>query len=188
MARQLNTREYVLVAVLVAATGIAWYTMSGTDGSRRASDEAGGGASVGQAPVVEIARLAGGSEDYDQNGRNLFKYYTPPPPPRPKVERKVVTPPPKPKREAPRVVKSPTPARAATPQPPRIPFQYIGFMGPKNGKIAVFSEGEEILVAQAGDLVREQFRVVEFKYEAVVMGYVDERFKDKTTELKQQRR
>ena len=43
-------------------------------------------------------------------------------------------------------------------------------------------------LARAGDIVEKQFRLVEFKYESVIMGYVDERFKDKTTELRQQHR
>jgi hypothetical protein len=71
------------------------------------------------------------------------------------------------------------------PKPPAINFTYLGYLGPKNGKIAVFEDGNQVMLARAGDVVKDQFRVVEFGFEAVVMGYVDERFKDQTSELRQ---
>jgi hypothetical protein len=44
-----------------------------------------------------------------------------------------------------------------------------------------------MLLARAGETVEKDFTVVEFKYESVVMGYVDTRFKDMTTELNMRR-
>lgn len=190
MARRITGREYFLIAVLVAAGGIAYYTMRGPGGASSDGDETTAASDLGDPPVVQMTRLTGTTEDYDPQGRDLFKYYTPPPPPPPAPpQRKVAAPPPQ------REVKPPPPRPTtpevrgpSTPQPPRIPFQYIGLLGPKDSRIAVFEQGEEILVARAGEVLNDQFRVVEFKYEAVVMGYTDKRFSDKTTELKMKRR
>jgi len=189
MARKITGREYFLIAILVAATGIAYYTLRRPGGGGAGDDEVAAASDLGDPPVVHMARLAGTTEDYDPQGRDLFKYYTPPPPPRAAPPPRVVREPPKQpvKAAVPRVT-TPDVRGPSIPQPPRIPFQYIGHLGPKDSRIAVFEQGEEILVARAGEVLNDQFRVVEFKYEAVVMGYTDKRFSDKTTELKQKRR
>ena len=73
------------------------------------------------------------------------------------------------------------------PRPPSVNFEYLGYLGPKDDKIAVFEKGEELEQARVGEVILEQFRLLEFKYEAVVIGYVDERFRDQSTELKMSR-
>ena len=60
-------------------------------------------------------------------------------------------------------------------------------MGPKEAKIAVFETNDELELFRIGEVVRSQFRLVDFKYESVVIGYVDDRFKGMTTELEQSR-
>ena len=47
----------------------------------------------------------------------------------------------------------------------------------------MFEAGENMVLARSGEVVQEKFRVLEFRYETIVMGYTDERFRDKTTEL-----
>lgn len=190
MARKMSGREYFLLAVLVTALGVAYYSLRGPGAGSASGDDVTDVGDLGEPPVVHMARLTASVADYDPHGRDLFKYYTPPPPPRQApAQRKAAAPPPK------QVVKTPPPRVTtpeirgpAVPQPPRIPFQYIGHLGPKDERIAVFERGDDILVARAGEVVEGQFRVLEFKYEAVVMGYTDERFSDKTTELKQTKR
>ena len=71
----------------------------------------------------------------------------------------------------------------ATPQPPGIPLKFIGYLGPKDDRIAVFEDGKELYIAQAGEVVQEQFRVVEIRFETVVMGYTDEKWAGRTREL-----
>jgi len=39
------------------------------------------------------------------------------------------------------------------------------------------------MLARVGDVVEAKFKLLEFKYEKVVLGYTDERFKDSKTEL-----
>jgi hypothetical protein len=183
--RKLTTREYVLTVLLGVVAVFLFYlnrdsSSLGGPGSAGEDDEF----ELGLAPVVQLERLAGRIEDYDSGGRNLFSYYTPPPP---VVKR---TPPPVTKAETPRSkppVINPRPPRPVdtTPRPPAIDLTYLGYLGPKENKIAVFEDGQDLLLARAGEIVREQFRVVDFGYETIVMGYVDERFKDQTTELRQ---
>jgi hypothetical protein len=188
MAYKLSKREGFLVAVLIVAGGLALFYGSGGR-IFSPSEEPAELALLGEPPLIQIDRLARGAESFDPKARNLFQYSAPPrpaaPPPPP-------TPPPK--REPPRVRKPPPSrqqqqAQTAELQPPKIKFEFIGVLGPKDAKIAVFEQPgeEEILLARAGEVVERKFRLLEFKYEAVVMGYTDERFKDKTTELIQKR-
>jgi hypothetical protein len=186
--RKPTGREYFWIVVL-AVMGLAYlaYRDEGFLGGRQDEDKK--NSALGIAPIVRMAALAARTEDYDPKGRNLFEYYTPPPPNR-------MAPPPRP------VVTAPTTAPTVRPvqrngnprkqvnagiTPPRIHFKYIGFLGPKDAKIAVFEDGEGMLLARAGEIVEKDFTVVEFKYESVVMGYVDTRFKDMTTELNMRR-
>ena len=60
-------------------------------------------------------------------------------------------------------------------------------MGHKDNKIAVFEDGDAILIAQAGEVVEKDFVVVEFKYDSILMGYTDEQFTGQTTELESDR-
>lgn len=192
MARKLTTREYVMIGGLAAAVIVVYVLRGGGGfgfGGGSKSDRA-EGPELGEAPVVLMANLEPDPAGYDPDARNLFDYYTPPPPKRPpppprpprqQQERKPVQRPPAPVKQAPRA--------PAGPSPPPITFKYIGFLGPNHEQIAVFEGDEdEMTLARAGDIVEKQFRLVEFKYESVIMGYVDERFKDKTTELRQQHR
>jgi hypothetical protein len=189
MARRLTRREWSLIG-FVALLGLAALWIRDPEfrlGGRPAEkvDEA---LDLGDAPVIQLAKLEPVPEDYDRRGRNLFQYYTPPPPPRrqtkqpPKVRvRKPPPPPPPPAVTPPR---STTPPK---PQPPRISFAYLGYLGPKNNRIAVFEDGDDIFLARAGEVVRDKFRVVDFGYEKLIMGYTEERFKDQTTELDQKK-
>jgi hypothetical protein len=187
--RKPTGRESFFIVVL-AAFGLA-YLAYRDDGRLFGSgqEEQKKSAALGIAPIVRMADLAAHSEDYDARGRNLFEYYTPPPPPRKAPPQR-------------NVVKAPPPIRKATPPvaganrggpvnagvtPPTINFKYLGYLGPKNDKIAVFEDGEGMLLARFGETVEKEFTVVEFKYESVVMGYVDTRFKDMTTELNMRR-
>ena len=40
-----------------------------------------------------------------------------------------------------------------------------------------------MVLARTGDTVQVQFKVVDFKYEVVVLGFTDKRFSEETTEL-----
>ena len=185
--RQLSRREYTLLGLLALAGVVLFYFAPKAGiGGAAGHESFGDVAKLGEAPVVNLDRLAGRTDRYDPDGRNLFQYYTPPPP--------VVAPPPTPP-PTPRPIATPPPVmvnrdppdgRAYRPQPPAINLTYLGFLGPKDNRIAVFEDGQEMLLAKKGEVVKQQFRVVDFGFETVVMGYVDERFRGETQELPQQ--
>jgi hypothetical protein len=186
MARKLTPREYFFIGVL-AMSGVVYLLYRGEARLFGGGpEEAKEGGPMGIAPIVRLHQLSHEPENYDPKGRNLFEYYTPPPPPRPKVER--------PKQAAKKPVdtaadrrkammQKPQPVKKPELRPPNINFKYLGYLGPKNDKIAVFEQGEEMMLARAGEVVEEDFRLIEFKYESVVMGYVDTKYRDMTTEL-----
>jgi len=199
--RKLTTREMVLVGLLaLGGLGYAWYksqqsvTLSG-------ADAAAGGEKVtlaDQAPEIDIALLERKAEPYDRSGRNLFQYSKRPPTPEEIAARRRAEELARKQREAAEAARladlqaqrdaaakaAPSAPRGpVVAQPPGIPLQYIGYFGPKENKIAVFLNGEEQLLARTGDTLQERFRVVEIRFETVVMGYTDPRFEDRTREL-----
>lgn len=189
MARKLTTREIVLVVGLaVVAVAVLWFRDEGGlfgGGGEKGRELA----PLGQAPRVNTDRLIADAEAFDATGRNLFQFYTPPPPPR---QARKAPPPTKPNPSAnanrKKTVRRPAPPpQARGPRPPNVDFEYLGYLGPKDDKIAVFEKGEELEQARVGEVILEQFRLLEFKYEAVVIGYVDNRFRDQSTELKMSR-
>lgn len=186
--RKLTSREVFLILVVAALAILGWvYGRGGHLGGGAGAAEELGELSFGDPPVVELARLGLQPDDYNSNARNLFRYYTPPPPPRvaaPPVQRQA----PPPRTAAP-PVKPQTPRTLAPPvqQAPRPGFRYIGFMGPKDNKIAVLEKGDDVILAAVGEVVDQHFVIREFKYETLVIGYTAERWADEQTELPMKR-
>jgi hypothetical protein len=201
-SRKVSTREMFLAAILIGVlVWTIWYLTG------KAMEGAGAGASEsstvafrkGDAPQVRIDLLAGAAEPYDQNGRDLFKYSKRPPTAEElEAERRRL--------EAERLAREEalrrqrearanrentgpkqTPPRPPGPRPPKITFQYIGYLGPKDDRIAVFENGEELLLARVGEKLQEKFELREIDYESVVIGYTDPRFEKQTKTLNQTR-
>jgi len=106
-------------------------------------------------PTLKLDLLARVRSATDVGGkRNLFEFYTPPPPPV-KVEPIKPTPP-KPA-EPPKVI-SATPVK---PPPTPIPFKFYGYAGAvRDGNLrALLVDGEETFVVRAGDVVRNRWRI-----------------------------
>ena len=61
---------------------------------------------------------------------------------------------------------------AAGPQPPPIDLDYLGSFGPARRKIAVFSDGETIHNAMAGEILAGKFIVHQIGYESVDLKFV----------------
>jgi len=182
--RKLNTREKVLLGLLTAAGIAGWFGMRGSGigfGGASEGPEALGPIS-GEPPVVRVDLLAQDQVAFDPNGRNLFAYYTPPAPKRARPKPKA--PPAPPPAPPPKKRSTPKSKVAKEPQPPTPDFSYVGYLGPKDSKIAVFSVGEELQVARVGEVVQAQFELREFRYDSVVFGFTDPQFQGKTTELK----
>jgi hypothetical protein len=201
MARQLSGREKGLALLLVGATAwVVWSQATKQIGPSSAdiAIEKAKEASVESAPVVRMDLLERESDSFDGGRRDLFQYSVRPPTAaelrarRDEEERERL------RRELEAKANAEAAARMAEdrerrakelainpPKPPAPPIQlkYLGYFGPKTDKIAAFEDGEEVLVAKQGDIVKGQFRVVEIRYESVVMGYTNPQFRNETREL-----
>ena len=97
----------------------------------------------------------------------------------------VRTPPPAPPRQMPRPTGTKTVVKtspiAAVPKPT---FTYFGHLGPKGDRYGAFEGKEGVFLARVGDVVDKKFKLLEFKYDSVVFGYVDEKYENRRTELK----
>jgi len=189
MARRLTRREYGLLALLsLVAVALLYFKQGGRlPGQGGAAAEIAGLEELGEPPQVHMDLLARNVASYDPGGRDLFKYYTPPPPPRAAPAVRPAPPPPKPRPEPPPVQANTTPPPVRSRKPPQINLTYLGFLGPKTNKIAVFEDpaADDILLVRAGEVIRDQFRVVDFGYQSITMGYIDKEFENETTELPQ---
>ena len=91
---------------------------------------------------------------YQGSSRNIFQVYTPPPPPAPP------TPPP----SNPTATAGPTPPPPPPPPPPAptIPLKFYGVATPPGSthKKAFLTDGEEIFIAQEGELIAKFYKVV----------------------------
>lgn len=193
--RKLTAREIVLLAVMgLAGLMYLWYASTrGTISAEQLADFGASDGLTGSAPVVSpwVVDVAA----YDQNGRDLFKYGQRPPSQtqiRKSEEdeqrrqaalkaRQEAMKADAAKREARKKPVNPVPAQ---PQAPPIRLDYIGYMGPKDDRFAVFWNNDEPLLARAGETVLDDFKVVEIGYDVVVMGYTDPKWADVTRDVR----
>jgi len=202
MARRLSGREAGLMIVLGAAAVVYLWYSSRREDSSAAGPLAGGGKPVARAeeraPVVRMDLLARQAAQYDPQGRDLFKYSVRPPTAEElrqqreaaERQRKLLEMEAQAREEAARREREAAALQAVElaknpprPQPPVIALKYVGYLGPKNDKIAVFADGDDVIVAKRGETVKGQFTVVEIKVESVIMGYTRPELRDMTREL-----
>lgn len=188
--RRLQPREYTMLGVLAVALVVAlWINRGGGFGVGGDADDI-EEFDRGEPPRIAMSRLEPTEASFNPQDRNPFGYYTPPRQAPVRQAAPVRQPPPPP----PRVEKAPQPVqpqkeipKAPTLRPPTPNFKYIGKMGPPSALIAALeTTGDDIVLAREGDVVQEDFRLLRFTYDSIVLGYTDERFKDETTEMTQQ--
>lgn len=193
-----------MLAILgIAALLFTWWRLSDDEPSVARGEGEGRSldAISDEPPRVRMELLAREAAVYDGKGRDLFKYAPRPPSPaelrrlRAEAERQRRL-----EEEARRRAEEEARRRAEEdarrqaqlaqnpppppkPQPPPITFRYIGNFGPKESRIVAFEDGKGVFVARVGEVVREQFRVVEIKHNAVVMGFTREEFQAQVKEL-----
>ncbi len=198
-ARKLTRREITLLITLAIVAVVMIYLGQGDSGSR-----VGGGSlaegednGLGDAPVVDLARLRRDAESYDAGGRDLFKYGQRPPTPwelanqqeRDAAARRRQEEQARKRRETQPPPRAPQPVRQAPERLPEPGFTYLGYLGPKDNKIAVFEKsalGEDedpLLLARTGEVLEERFLLQEINFQSVVIGYTEDRYRGKTTEL-----
>ena len=129
---------------------------------------------------VEILRMA----DLERTprpmvaGRDPWRFVDPPPPPPPKP----LPPPPPPsaeelaRRERERLAALErarlAAIEAAKPKPPEFTMEYLGYFGPADRKIAVFTNGKNQINVLEGDKIQNQFIVERIGYESVDIRFV----------------
>jgi hypothetical protein len=112
-------------------------------------------------------------------GRDPWRFVDPPPPPPPKP----APPPPPPsaeeleRRERERLAALErarlAAIEAAKPKPPQFTMEYLGYFGPADRKIAVFTNGKNQINVLEGDKIQNQFIVERIGYESVDIRFVD---------------
>lgn len=206
MARALSRREVMLIGGLgLAAVIWLWHSWDAGDApAAAAAKKAEAGRRdlvIGKTPVVHMDLLDKAVVAYDPDGRDLFKY-SPRPPSWAEVkrlraeaaaaakaqkeaeERARIEAERRAKEEAERqlyLAAHPTPP--PRPQPPPITFQFIGFVGPPDSRIAAFEQNNETFLGKVGDVIRKDYRVEDIRYESVLISFVNPQFKGETREL-----
>lgn len=143
-----------VLARLTPGTGV---TILGADGDRAKL------ASLANQEVVDLRMDALAPAGYDYApGRNIFRTVDPPPPAPPPP----VAPPPPP----PQVAPPPPPPTGRV--PPQIDVTLLGIFGPEHRRIAVLTDGEEIINALERDEIREMFILERIGLESVDLGFV----------------
>lgn len=172
-----RNRQLVLLVVLIVAFALLLKRQLGQGlggaigpAGQRPATAAG---VIGTGGEVEIAELRLEALEHKpatyQPGRDPFRFAPkpePPPPPRPKPAER-------PPRQRKRPAERPAEQAPPAPQPPPVEFTYLGSFGLPGREIAVFSDGNEILNAFAGDVLQGQFVVRSIGYESADIGYVD---------------
>jgi hypothetical protein len=137
------------------------------------------GARRGEVPIpdrvvaLELERLVIPARDLEV-GRDPFRFGPlPPPPPPPPPSREELE---RRRREEEERQRRLAEERAAAliPRPPEVPFVYLGSFGPPSRRIAVLSEGEgdKLINAVAGEVLRGKFIVDRIGYESVDIKFV----------------
>jgi hypothetical protein len=112
-------------------------------------------------------------------GRNPFQFGTPPPPPAPpapKIDLKKLL---EAKNNPPKPVEPPKPAAPAGPPPLNLSWKYYGYASPRSNPVkkAFFlipsPDGDEILTANEGEVLKRKYRVVRIGVNSVVVEDTD---------------
>jgi hypothetical protein len=206
MARAPSRRERVLLGGLGLALAFwLWHSWTAEAPATGAASAKRGDAKkelvLGTAPVVHTEQLDRAIAKYDPAGRDLFKYAIRPPSwAQVKAMRAAAAAAAKAQKEAEERARllalqrqkeeaerqaylAAHPVPPPPPQPPAIQFKFLGFLGPPNDRIAAFEENDVTFVAKTGDIVKQQFRIDEIKYESVVISYVNPSYKGQVREL-----
>ncbi|MEZ5333303.1 MAG: hypothetical protein R2991_14960 [Thermoanaerobaculia bacterium] len=156
-----DRQKVLLIALLVVLGGLLWYRLGGgSPGNGRAADVERAREALSPGEVVEL-RLAsrdGVEVPINAPSRNLFSYVVarrPPPPPPP-------PPPPREDREQ----------KPRRPQPPEVDLSFLGSFGPEGRRIAVFLDGEDVVNAKVGEVLKGKFIVDAIGFESVDVKFV----------------
>ncbi len=162
-----------LVLLLVAGLALLWRLHPGLVERALPKRQERVAASRFEVPHLPPAPLREGS-GVERVTRNLFTFGAPPTPtpdPRP-----TPTPPPPPPPPPPRPTPTPAgvtlPGGKRLPPPPPFTLPYLGWLGPRAKPVAVFRDGNDVLVVPVGSVVKDVFVVRDVGPTTVTIGYL----------------
>jgi hypothetical protein len=125
-------------------------------------------------PTLRLDLLARAqSQQLETSGRNPFQFGQPPPPPVPPAPKVI----PKTLAEIAAEAKKEPPKDPGPPKPPplNLSWKYYGYTSPRGSpqKRAFFLDGEDILTANEGEVLKKKYRVVRIGVNSVVMEDTD---------------
>lgn len=118
----------------------------------------------GEVVALQIADLEPKSSPYTP-GRNIFRFGAKPAAPQPPT-------PPPPPRLPPKTGPPPPPPPPPKARPPKFQLRLFGIFGPGSRRIAVFKDGDDILIKLEGAQIQEKFIVHGINYETVDIAFV----------------
>jgi hypothetical protein len=134
---------------------------------------AGGAATVGPPPHVNLDALEARRADPTLAARNPFRLQASVPPSSPVAQPVPVAPP-----GGGAAGSGPGGPDAPPPPPPPISLKFIGTVAPSSGpagKIAVLSDGKYVYYGREGDIIEGRYRLVKIGEESLQIEYVDGR-------------
>jgi type IV secretory pathway VirB10-like protein len=205
-------KELLLGVLLFGLVAVLWQQLGGEPAGTGGTARRGAATRTDLASLkvfpVQWASLSAPRPPYDPSGRNIFQFGAvapPPPPPLTAAEQAAI-------REAQRLAEEQRLAaqraaedaarraaedaaqRAAEdanrppppppkPMPPPINFKFIGYVGPPDHKIAVLTNGTDLVFARQGDEVDKGVRILEIGYESIKFGFTDPKFRGESQTL-----
>jgi hypothetical protein len=205
MARALTRRELTYVGGLALAAVVWMYSSWQIDdepaAAAKKAESVRKATTFGTVPVVHMDQLDRTVVKYDAKGRDLFKYSPRPPSwgevKRLRAEAAAAAKRQKELEEQQRLIAEAKakedaaraeydrlhPKPPPPPQPPPILFQFVGFIGPPDARVAAFQQNNDTIVARVGEVILRDFRVEDVRYESALISYVNPQFKGQTREL-----
>lgn len=127
-------------------------------------------------PTLRLDLLARAqSQQLETSGRNPFQFGQPPPPPVPPAPKVIPKTPAQIAAEQAKNSQPPGPPGPAQPPPLNLSWKYYGYTSPRGStqKRAFFLDGEDILFANEGEVLKKKYRVVRIGVNSVVMEDTD---------------
>ena len=130
-----------------------------------------------QDPNILISKLNEQPEEYGSGNRNLFVFFTPPPPAPKIVEQKDPEPPPAPVCGDGRCEGGENYQTCASdcppPPPPEIALKFIGYLKDKDRSVAFLTDGKEVFMGRENDIIANKYRILKITSEGVELGYLN---------------
>ena len=167
-----------LVLILIAVNLREWTSTSSVSDRSREGKGVQSKASS-QDPILMADDLREDGPIFETEKRNIFSFFTPaPPPPRPED---IVPPPPPPEpvcgngacEGGEDLTNCPADCTPPPPPVPQMSLRYIGFLSEPKGAVAFLTDGKEVYMGRANDVIANQYRVLKISEDSVELGFLN---------------